>query len=167
MRLSPFVFLLLLALPLGVLCQSDQNELMCSINNARVSGGLSALGPNSDLDSAAYVHSQDMGTMDSLSHTGSDGSDPQQRMQLYGFQGTDYTENIGFAPDATTVMNMWLASSAHLANIMDPDACFVGIGIYTDSTGMNWYTTDFGGDGGSYSFQACQASSGVSLTVQV
>ena len=49
---------------------------------------------NDALDAAAYGHSQDMGVNNFLSHTGSNGSTPWDRMRAAGYQYSSAGENI-------------------------------------------------------------------------
>jgi uncharacterized protein YkwD len=54
-------------------------------------------------------------------------------------------ENIGYAwgPDAEEVFEAYMDSPGHKANILSPDARFIGIGAIALSDGQVWNTMDF------------------------
>jgi uncharacterized protein YkwD len=69
-------------------------------------------------------------------------------MSQTGFRhsGGPYAENVGWyrgssSPEAAALglHNAFLASPAHLANMLDPAWTTVGVGIHTD--GVSWYIT--------------------------
>jgi hypothetical protein len=65
---------------------NNRDELGTLINRARVEHGLGPLARSSELDTAAQAHSQDMVARNFLDHTGSDGSQPQERAQRAGYR---------------------------------------------------------------------------------
>jgi hypothetical protein len=70
---------------------------------------------------AAYLHSLDMETNQFFSHTGSDGSDPGDRITREGYDWWTYGENIAVNyPTVSAVMQGWLSSEGHCRNIMNP-----------------------------------------------
>jgi hypothetical protein len=82
---------------------------------------------NNALASAAQAHSQDMANTQVQSHTGSDGSTPQQRMQQSGYGSPASTgENAyAYATSAEQAMQAFLidwgvASDGHRVNIQQP-----------------------------------------------
>jgi len=129
-------------------------QLLCGVNTARLQNGLPCLGPDPDLNTAAQGHSDDMADNNTLDHNGSDGSSPLTRIQaeccnVFGV-GCTYSataENIAYgSSDVSTVMQMWLDSPGHYANIMDSTMTNMGCGIAPGSGGLVYYTTDFGSD---------------------
>ena len=135
--------------------------MLCMVNNLRQTEGLPALGYNSDLESVARSHSNDMASMDTLSHTGSDGTSPAQRIGSCGYDGNASAENVAYgSSDLNQIFNMWKASPGHLANMMDPTMTHFGFGYSTGSDGNVYYTQDFGGDGQTHDFDACPRGNG-------
>jgi uncharacterized protein YkwD len=114
-----------------------QNSLLQQINAARAtartcgSTAMPAVGPlawNDRLFSAAARHSRDMGTNNYFSHTGLDGRSPSQRIAAEGYAWSWAGENIAAGQQTvTTVMNGWLASPGHCANIMRAEYRDVGV----------------------------------------
>jgi uncharacterized protein YkwD len=90
-----------------------------------------ALTVNDKLNLAAYRHSEDMARHDFFSHTGSDGSDPGDRIGAarYSFQG--WAENIAAGyPTAAAVVNTWMNSPGHRAHILNCGLKEIGVGHY-------------------------------------
>ncbi len=76
---------------------------------------------NPTLAVAAERHSKDMATHNFLSHTGSDGSTPAARATEAGYDYSRIAENIaGGHETSSSVVNAWLDSPEHCANIMNP-----------------------------------------------
>jgi len=80
---------------------------------------------------AALGHSTDMAGTGFFGHEGSDGSDPGDRLMNEGYDMMLWGENIAVGYDRETdVMDAWLNSPGHCANIMDPSYEDVGVGLY-------------------------------------
>ncbi|AKF83562.1 membrane protein [Myxococcus fulvus 124B02] len=110
-------------------------------------GAAPALTMNDQLRCAARRHSKDMGVNNFMSHTGSDGSTPWQRMTAAGYSYRRAAENVaaGYATP-TAVVNGWMASSGHCVNIMNPQLVHIGVGYYNapSSTYKHYWTQAFG-----------------------
>lgn len=99
-------------------------DMLSAVNAARAQGA--ACGPavpplawNCQLQQAALRHSTDMDTNNFNDHTGSDGSNPGDRITDAGYQWSGFGENIAWGyTSITTVMDAWLNSPGHCANIM-------------------------------------------------
>jgi len=122
-----------------------------------------ALTWNDLLGNAAWEHSNDMAQSDTFSHTGSGtasdttaqeqelgrGSRFRERVENHGY--TDYRtigENIaGGYGSAEDVVEAWLASDHHCANLMNPKFTEVGMALVEkDGTELGTYwTQEFGG----------------------
>jgi len=91
------------------------------------------------LGQAARMHTLDMEQHDNLSHTGSDGSQPSDRVEgLYsGWVGENIA--VGYPTAWSAVIEGWMCSTGHRANIMDPGYVDLGTGV----VGV-WYTQNFG-----------------------
>lgn len=116
---------------------------------------------NPDLAAAAQAHSNDMATNQFQSHTGSDGSTADQRMQQAGYTNASSTgENaFAYANSVDEAMQAFLidwgvSDQGHRRNILQPDVSSsnayqsVGIGIATtpanSKVGPMVITQDFG-----------------------
>lgn len=105
-----------------------RNSLLQAINDARAvarscgSTAMPAVAPlawNDQLFSAAARHSTDMATNNYFSHTGLDGRSMSQRVTAEGYAWSWVGENIAAGQSSVSVvMNGWLASPGHCANIM-------------------------------------------------
>ena len=84
-----------------------------------------------------------------FAHQGRDGLTPGDRAELAGYGGTKVGENIAAALDTTAkVVEGWLASSGHCANIMNPEFSELGAAYANDpqsDAGIYW-TALFGGE---------------------
>jgi uncharacterized protein YkwD len=121
------------------------------INVQRRNAGLQPLKNNPKLAAAAKNHSWDMATNDFISHTGSNNSTPFDRISATGYKYSLAAENVAAGqttPEA--VVNAWMNSPGHRANILNSDLREVGIGYYflsEDTGNMNfqhYWTQDFG-----------------------
>lgn len=121
-------------------------------NQYRAANGVAPLQLNLELNAAALNHSQDMALQDYFGHTGLNGSTSASRMNQVGYSSSSYGENI--AAGYTTpeeVVQGWISSDGHRANLLNPSFTEVGVGYYylANDTGVNnyydYWTQDFGG----------------------
>lgn len=83
---------------------------------------VSPLAWSEKLARAAQAHARDMAGRGVLSHTGSDGSSASERATRAGYQWRYVGENIAAGQQtAAQVVEEWLGSPRHCANLMDPD----------------------------------------------
>ena len=120
-------------------------------NQERLNAGLLALTYNYQLEVAAESHSQDMALQDYFDHNGLDGSSPFDRIEATGYNYSWAAENI--AAGQTTpeqVVNGWMNSPGHRANILNTNLTEIGVGYYylgndTGNENFNHYwTQNFG-----------------------
>ncbi|MFE9561631.1 CAP domain-containing protein [Streptomyces sp. NPDC006487] len=117
-------------------------EVLALVNKERSAVGCPVLTVNEKLTKAAQDHSEDMAAHSTMSHTGSDGSDPGQRITRAGYQWRTYAENVAYGyPTAAQVMEGWMNSPGHKRNILDCNVNEIGIGLA--QPGQYW-TQDFG-----------------------
>jgi uncharacterized protein YkwD len=120
-------------------------EVAALINGARRDAGLSALVVNSQLAAAAQTHSIDMACFGLLSHSGSDGSSPSQRVTEAGYVG--FLEEIIYASGyPQTAFDWWMNDQVHRDAILNPRARSLGVGYAYVETSLygGYYTVDFG-----------------------
>jgi uncharacterized protein YkwD len=81
-----------------------------------------------------------------LSHTGSDGSDPGQRITRAGYIWRTYGENVaaGYTTPESVVAG-WMQSDGHRANILNPAFRDIGVGYAygASSTYKHYWTQVF------------------------
>ncbi len=128
-------------------------EVVRLVNQERVKAGLWPLAVSSALTQAARAHNADMITNNFFGHYSSDGRDPGQRaadagFRQYGWGAAFVGENIAggyLSPQA--VVEGWLNSAGHRANILNPDYREIGVGYTEDPKCQlfcNFWTQDFG-----------------------
>ncbi|WP_330234648.1 CAP domain-containing protein [Streptomyces sp. NBC_00566] len=112
------------------------------VNAERAKVGCSPVQLNSTLSKAAQDHSADMAAHNTMSHTGSDGSDPGSRITAAGYQWSAYGENVAYGYSTPEqVMAGWMDSPGHRENILN--CSFKEIGVGLAQPGSYW-TQDFG-----------------------
>ncbi|WP_405758622.1 CAP domain-containing protein [Streptomyces sp. NBC_00073] len=117
-------------------------EVVALVNEERAKVGCSALTVNAKLTAAAVNHSQDMAAHANMSHTGSDGSDPGQRITASGFSWMTYGENVAYGYSTPEqVMTGWMNSPGHRENILNCAFKEIGVGLAQPNS---YWTQDFG-----------------------
>lgn len=116
------------------------------INEERRKVGAPPLCLNNKLNAAASAHSADQAARGgSWSHAGSDGSNACQRMQRAGYRFINSVcgENVAEGEaKPNDIMNGWMLSPGHRANLLDRKYSQVGLGRVTTPNGM-WWTQNF------------------------
>jgi uncharacterized protein YkwD len=80
------------------------------------------------LTRAAAAHAADMAANDFMGHSGSDGSSAGERVNRAGYRWRGVAENVAAGqPDADAVVESWLESAGHCANIMSPLFAEMGV----------------------------------------
>jgi uncharacterized protein YkwD len=120
---------------------TDVEQVVALANQARADSGCAALTVDAKLTAAATEHSTDMSTRDYFSHTTPEGVAFDQRIENAGY-ATPGAENIARGQEsAEDVMDAWMKSKGHRANILNCQLTTIGVGLSTDG----WYwTQDFG-----------------------
>ncbi len=81
------------------------------------------------LRAAAQAHASDMATTNHLSHISTEGRSPGERIAAVGYVGSAYGENIAAGyPKPESVIQGWLASPGHCANLMSSMFTQLGVG---------------------------------------
>lgn len=133
-------------------------QVLQLVNKARSEGrrcGQESFPPTSPLaeapplNAAALAHARDIAARDALSHLGSDGSEPRDRLRRAGYTPRLTGENIASGPgSAQEVVAGWLASPGHCANIMDGRFRHTGAGFATGRRdGRLYWVQTFGAPG--------------------
>lgn len=122
---------------------TDANRILELVNTERTSRGFTALARNDQLDDAAVAQATDMRDNKFFDHTGSDGSNVGTRATAAGYTWSAIGENIGsgsVSPEA--MMDLWMNSDGHRANILSPNFTELGVGI--DERGTALWVQVFG-----------------------
>jgi uncharacterized protein YkwD len=134
-----------LAAPTG--SQSVPN-LLAAVNATRAAHGLQPLHLDSALESAARSHSTDMLRRDYFAH-----GNFALRMVAFHVHGPTAGENLAWGSGpygrAGTIVQEWLASPEHRANLLRPGYARIGIGLaqgsFLGTGGAIVVTADFAG----------------------
>lgn len=99
---------------------------------------------NPELCRAAQLQAQDMARRGRMSHRGSDGSTPFERMQRAGYRYNAGAENVAFGIDqVAAVMGGWMRSPGHRRNILGPYG-EIGVGRAIATDGASFWCVTFG-----------------------
>jgi len=129
-----------------------EQTLLSTLNAHRAAVGARPLTLNPALSAVARTHSCDMFQHQQMSHTGSDGSSPFQRISAAGIAYGTAGENVGMASGyalssgVTTIDNEMMAEPLtpgdHHWNIVNPAYSSIGVGIIYVNNQV-WMTEDF------------------------
>ncbi|MEU6878259.1 CAP domain-containing protein [Streptomyces sp. NPDC046712] len=118
-------------------------EVVRLVNEERAKVGCTAVRSDSALSALAGAFSQDMAQRGFFDHTDPDGDTPWERARQAGVTGLG-GENIARGQaDAAAVMESWMNSDGHRANILNCDYTTLGVGVHF-ADGGPWWTQDFG-----------------------
>ncbi|MFG2951281.1 CAP domain-containing protein [Streptomyces adustus] len=118
-------------------------EVLKLVNEERAKVGCSALTANGSLTRLAEAFSEDMAQRNFFDHTDPDGATPWDRAAKAGISNLG-GENIARGQtDAEAVMEAWMNSPGHRANILNCDFNTLGVGVHFGEGGP-WWTQDFG-----------------------
>lgn len=114
-------------------------------NRERARAGLPPLAVDSLLVTAAQAHSADMVARDFYSHTAPDGSRPWDRATAAGSACRTIGENIACGQrSAAEVVEGWMNSPGHRANILEPGFTHIGVGFAGGGRAGTYWTQLFG-----------------------
>ena len=117
-------------------------EVFELVNQERAKAGLKALEMDTNLQKAADLRAQEISKK--FSHTRPDGSSFSTVLGEFGIKYKKSGENIAYGYNtAEKVMNAWMNSQGHRANILNSDFEKIGIGVYTDSNGTVYWQQTF------------------------
>jgi uncharacterized protein YkwD len=110
-------------------------------------GAARPVGLNIKLDRAALNHSDDMARHGRMTHRGTDGTSVAERATRAGYQWAKVGENVAAGtPAVEDVIQGWLRSPEHCANVMNPDFTQMGIAyaVNVESEDGIYWTQVFG-----------------------
>jgi uncharacterized protein YkwD len=127
--------------PVARLAPSVAAQVLALVNDERAKAGCKPLAEESHLTKAAQDYSDQMSAENFFSHTSPDGTTFDQRIKNAGYAKPG-AENIAKGQtSAAQVMEAWMNSEGHRANILNCTLTKLGVGVTT----KGWYwVQDFG-----------------------
>jgi uncharacterized protein YkwD len=120
---------------------SNEDQVLALVNVQRAAAGCGTLAADPALAAVARAHSADMRDRSFFDHVDPDGLDPFDRAARAGVVA--HAENIAHGqPDPAAVMQAWMHSAGHRANILDCDLTRLGVGV-AQGAGGPWWTQLF------------------------
>lgn len=121
---------------------SYAEQVVALVNTERAKAGLNALTLDTEIASAALVRAKE--TEISFSHTRPDGRHFSTALSDSGISFRGAGENIAWGQRSPEeVMNGWMNSEGHRANILNPNFTKIGVGYYQNAVGRNYWTQLF------------------------
>lgn len=120
---------------------SFEQEVIRLVNEKRAENGLKPLKHNWELSRVARYKSQDMKDNRYFSHTSPTYGSPYEMMRNFGISFRRAGENIARGQKTPqAVVNAWMNSSGHRANILNASYIEIGVGYVKDG---NYWTQMF------------------------
>ncbi len=101
---------------------ADESSFVAAVNARRTNAGLPALTVDTELTDAARSWAEQMAANGRISHA----PDITDGITAYWLK---VGENVGTGPTVSAVMDAFVGSPAHNANIMDPAFTHIGVGV--------------------------------------
>jgi len=121
-----------------------ETEVVKLVNQQRAKSGLAPLKQNWQLSRVARYKSQDMIDKNYFSHQSPTYGSPFNMMESFGLHFSSAGENIAMGQrTAAEVMNSWMNSPGHKANILNPSYTEIGVGLAKDKNGNCYWTQMF------------------------
>lgn len=128
----------------GFDADGPEAQVLALVNQERASAGCSPVTADDELTRAADDYSDVMALSGVMSHTGPDGSTMTTRVETAGYEWSTLGENIARGQaDAASVMESWMNSPGHRANILNCSFTELGVGVHFGDGGP-WWTQNFG-----------------------
>lgn len=122
--------------------QSYVQQVINLVNQERAKAGLSPLTESAAVSQAAVVRAQEISK--SFSHTRPDGSSFSTALDQSGASYHTSGENIAYGQETPEmVMNSWMNSQGHRANILNSKYTKIGVGYYVDGNGRSHWAQLF------------------------
>ncbi len=124
----------------NLLAQAEQ--VVRLVNEERAKAGLGAVQMQADLTQAANIRAKEI--KQQFSHTRPDGRSYSSVLSDQGISYRMSGENIAYGQkDAGVVMEGWMNSSGHRANILNGNFTKIGVGLYEDERGVKHWVQLF------------------------
>ncbi len=121
-----------------------EQQVVDLVNQERAAAGLPALKVNAKLSGVAEKKAEDLRDNNYFDHQSPTYGSPFDMMKQFGIQYTTAGENIAKGQRTPAeVMNGWMNSPGHRANILNADFTEIGVGYVTDSNGGTYWVQHF------------------------
>ena len=115
------------------------SEVISLVNEERTKRGISELTINSNLQKAAQIRAEEQEQL--FSHTRPNGTSCFTVLSENDVKYRGAGENIAMGQRTPSqVMNSWMNSEGHRKNILNAKFTNIGVGVYKDSKGKNYWT---------------------------
>jgi uncharacterized protein YkwD len=122
------------------------SSIVTLTNGERAKAGVAALRVSPQLMQAAQLQADQMAQLQRMEHeiSGAKYPRPVDRLAAVGYRWGSYGENIAMGQSsAAAVMDSWMHSSGHRANILNGGFREIGVGVAYDSAGRPYYVQVF------------------------
>ena len=120
------------------------DEVTALTNNYRAQNGLAPVTLDSTLTNVATIRSEEGARQGYISHRRSDGSNVTAIANNWGVNWRIMGENLGrYQTTPSQLVNMWIDSASHRANLVNPSFERVGVGIARAADGGYYFTQIF------------------------
>ncbi|MEV7773382.1 CAP domain-containing protein [Kitasatospora sp. NPDC086791] len=127
----------------GGAAPSDAQAVVDLVNAERAKAGCGPVTAEPRLATAAQSHSDDMADRNYFDHASPEGYHADHRIEATGYRWSTWGENIARGQkDPAAVMDAWMNSPGHRANILNCAFKQLGVGVRTGSGGP-WWTQVF------------------------
>lgn len=124
--------------------KSIENEIIRLVNLQRSYNGLQPLASNWQASRVARYKCNDMISNNYFAHISPVYGSPFKMMESFGLKFSAGAENIAYGQrTAQEVMNTWMNSAGHKANILSKSYTQIGVGVAKKSNGTLYFTQMF------------------------
>lgn len=107
------------------------SQVISLVNQERAKQGLEPLTSDAQLNNMAWAKAKDMSDNNYFSHTSPTYGSPFDMMKQFGISYRYAGENIAMGQKTPAeVVNAWMNSEGHRANILNPNFNLIGVGYY-------------------------------------
>ncbi|HHV51335.1 MAG TPA: SafA/ExsA family spore coat assembly protein [Clostridiales bacterium] len=132
------------SIPEAAPLKTFEEEVIRLINKERTSRGLPALTTDWQLSRVARYKSQDMIDKNYFAHQSPTYGSPFDMMEAFGLRFSAAAENIAYGQrTAAEVVNAWMNSPGHRANILSKSYTHTGVGAAKKANGTLYWTQMF------------------------
>lgn len=126
--------------------QTEAEAVLKLVNDERAKNGLGKLTLSTKLNEVAFAKSKDMAVNRYFSHQSPTYGSPSNMLKKFGVSYRTAGENIAAGQRTPQeVMNAWMNSSGHRANILNKNYTELGVGYYKGGYYGHYWTQTFVG----------------------
>jgi uncharacterized protein YkwD len=119
------------------------DECVGMVNLQRATAGLAPVAIDARIQTSAQAHSNYQAKVATMRHQSANGANAGARLTASGFPWHAWGENVAAGQtDCTSVMDAWMNSPGHRANILNPVFTYIGVAGAVNSAGTIYWTMD-------------------------